>query len=278
MGNEKNKSPQYYAYADFEFTCSKKIKEFQDKAHINEIISFGIVITENYNIVDKFYRTIKPIYNPTLTPFCKELTHLTQKEINESKNFVEVLQEAVQFLKRYNPLQIFVFGSQDKENVKREVYWHRKELSDVANKDGQWLVNRLNNIQYNICNRILGEQMLMSLADCKMLLNIAGEVEHNALHDAIDLSEVDYYSRHRYVSTSIRKEYIEKKKEDMRYKQMRRVKQENFTCATDKDKTMFFLIREVAEYITEKNKKDKAIEELKAKAIVDDLLALIEEK
>lgn len=272
-----SKESNLSVYADFEFTCSDKREELQDEQHMYEILSIGLVIVDGPEEIDSFYRTIKPVYNPELTQFCKGLTHLTQEEIDNSKNLLEVLQEANEFLEKYKPRKINVFGSQDKEYLKRELYWHRKEWGEKDYKEAQRFVSKIANIQYYICTRLLKEEINMSLLDCKELLNISGDVAHHALQDARDLAAVDYYSKRRFIPAAVRRKYIETKRQEMKYRQYRRVKQESFNCNTEEDKTMFFIIKKAADYIRRKNEEEQILDPLKAKAIEDDLLALIQE-
>ena len=278
MENKKEQQDAnlYLVYADFEFTCADRKEDWQDEQHMYEVLSIGLVIVKGQEEIDTFYRTVKPIYNPKLTSFCKELTRLTQEEIAGSKNLLEVLQEANMFLEQYKPRQIYVFGSQDKEYLKRELYWHRKEWGEKNYKEAQRFVSKITNIQYYICTRLLKEEINMSLSDCKELLNISGNVVHHALQDARDLAAVDYYSKRRFIPAAVRQQYIDKKRQEMKYRQYRRVKQEAFVCNTEEDKTMFFIIKKVAAYIEQKNKEDKILDPLKAKAIEDDLLALVQ--
>lgn len=75
-----------YIVLDLEATCDD-IVEIQ-----NETIEIGAVkINEKGEIVDSFERFIKPLLNPILSEFCKNLTHITQKDIDEAESFPIVL-------------------------------------------------------------------------------------------------------------------------------------------------------------------------------------------
>ena len=69
---------------DLECTCWKE----KDKPH--EIIEIGAVCDGPYKNV-KFYQEfqifVKPILNPVLSPFCTELTHINQADIDKAVNF-----------------------------------------------------------------------------------------------------------------------------------------------------------------------------------------------
>ena len=276
----KNKSTELenFAYVDFEFTCSNKMKEFQDRKHINEIMSVGIGISQKGKLIDTFYETVKPIYNPKLTSFCKELTRLTQEEIDKSRGVVEVLCDAFDFVEKYKVNSLIVFGNQDRENLKREIYWHKKEVDKEVLKKLNKFASKIQNKQSQICQRILKETIIISLNDCKQLLNIPGEIQHNALSDAIDLSKVDYQSLHKTISEKSRREYLEKRKEEIRYKQLRRVKDESIICKTNEDKEIREEIKNVVNYLKEKNSEGDIMEPIKMNAIIDDLLFLVREE
>ncbi len=62
---------------DFEATCQEGDKKFKQ-----EIIEFPIVLVdlEKKQINDKFFHYyIKPVENPKLTDFCKDLTKIKQE-------------------------------------------------------------------------------------------------------------------------------------------------------------------------------------------------------
>lgn len=54
-----------------------------------EIIEIGAVLVERdqLQIIDEFQTFIKPTKNPILTDFCKELTSITQKDIDSAPIF-----------------------------------------------------------------------------------------------------------------------------------------------------------------------------------------------
>ena len=55
-----------------------------------EIIEIGAVMVENrsFEITDEFQTFIKPERTPKLTPFCTELTSISQSEVDAAPNFV----------------------------------------------------------------------------------------------------------------------------------------------------------------------------------------------
>lgn len=77
-----------YIILDLEASCWKK----KEKGQINEIIEIGaIAINEEGEKLGEFAEFIKPKVHPILSDFCKELTSITQAEIDSAKNFPEVI-------------------------------------------------------------------------------------------------------------------------------------------------------------------------------------------
>jgi len=86
------KSP-YRLIVDIRTTCPKEGAIPKEK---REIIEIGAVIFKvgSLEIVDEFNRFIRPLHNPTLTTtFCKEITTITQEDIDSAMGFKEVLED-----------------------------------------------------------------------------------------------------------------------------------------------------------------------------------------
>lgn len=262
-----NKALQYdyYAFVDFEFTCSDKIKEFQNKNHIGEVLSIGLVIcNKDGEIVDKFYETIRPKYNYKLTPFCKELTKLTQKEIDNSRNLPNVLSSAMKLISKYDIKFVYSFGTSDYLQTKRDV---ENYTGHALYKRSLKFVNMIRNCQKTTVNRLIEQMTEISLNDCKALLNIEGEVEHNALSDAIDLSAIYFKSIFNPPSAKKIAKYKEKREIVYKYKQFRNFKNNKLSITNEQQE----LLKNACEVITNNAKE---IDDIKIKAIVDDILTL----
>jgi inhibitor of KinA sporulation pathway (predicted exonuclease) len=92
----------YICALDFEATCEKEIL-----INNQEIIEFPSILykvknlnKENteYEIIGEFREFIKPIFNPILTDFCKELTAITQQQVDEGLDFNTVLNMHIEWL------------------------------------------------------------------------------------------------------------------------------------------------------------------------------------
>jgi inhibitor of KinA sporulation pathway (predicted exonuclease) len=77
---------------DIEATCWN---DYKHKRFNQEIIEIGAVILEEINgefiQTGHFDEIVKPIIHPKLSAFCKKLTPITQKEIDESNFFPQVI-------------------------------------------------------------------------------------------------------------------------------------------------------------------------------------------
>ena len=83
---------QYLLVIDLEATCSKS-KEITRREM--EIIEIGAVMVEakSLEIVSEFQTFIKPVKNSLLTDFCKELTSITQKQVDDAPKYAEAIEK-----------------------------------------------------------------------------------------------------------------------------------------------------------------------------------------
>ena len=83
-----------YIIFDLEATC------WPEKGkHISEIIEIGALkISDKQIIVSEFNCFIKPINHPILSEFCKNLTSITQAEIDKSELFPSVIEKFRQWI------------------------------------------------------------------------------------------------------------------------------------------------------------------------------------
>ncbi|XP_064119929.1 ERI1 exoribonuclease 3-like isoform X2 [Macrobrachium nipponense] len=88
MGQRKPQSYDYFIVLDFEATCQKNIQLVPQ-----EIIEFPAlkVNSTTYEVETKFHQFVKPVVHPQLTDFCKELTTITQAEVDNASEFSKVM-------------------------------------------------------------------------------------------------------------------------------------------------------------------------------------------
>ncbi len=79
-----------YIIYDLEATCW----ENTPPGFVQETIEIGAFRVNHFGEVrGKFNRFIRPVVHPTLSPFCRNLTSITQHDVNRAGNFPEVIQE-----------------------------------------------------------------------------------------------------------------------------------------------------------------------------------------
>jgi len=79
---------QFFIVIDFEATCEEK----NPPDYPHEIIEFPAVLvsTEKQEIVDYFHSFVRPVINPTLSQFCRDLTGVEQKVVDDADPFPQV--------------------------------------------------------------------------------------------------------------------------------------------------------------------------------------------
>lgn len=86
---------KYLLILDFEATCDSATDptDLSWDGHYQEIIEFPVALIEiqNARCLDEFHEYVRPKYQPKLTPFCTELTGITQEMVDRGKPIQEVL-------------------------------------------------------------------------------------------------------------------------------------------------------------------------------------------
>jgi inhibitor of KinA sporulation pathway (predicted exonuclease) len=84
---------------DFESTCDdqKTIKP-------QEIIEFPSVVLdlESLQLTAEFEAFVRPVHHPELTPFCRELTAITQSEVARAEPFAAVFQKHQEWMRQHD--------------------------------------------------------------------------------------------------------------------------------------------------------------------------------
>lgn len=255
---------EYNAFVDFEFTCTTKLKEFEYKNIQSEVLSIGICITNGQGlVVDTFYETVNPKYNKKLSKYCIELTHLTQEEIDKSDTLPNVLSRAIEFIKKYKIKTLNAYGTSDFLQTKTDI----KRYSEAPNfQDMRKFVNKIKNIQPEVSFNLINTSLEISLEHCKILCGISGEVAHNALSDAIDLSKVLFASFYNPPSSKKTKNFIKLREQRQQYHQFRKIKNINYSLSKEEmDKVL-----DVCNILEQKN----ISQEVRVDSLIDDLLFL----
>lgn len=103
---------------DLEATCSEQ------RDIVNEIIEIGAVKIENGKITSIFDSFVKPVINPILTDFCKDLTSIKQENVDSANEFPKVLREFRNWIGTNNFI-LMSWGFYDKKQFIKDCnYWH----------------------------------------------------------------------------------------------------------------------------------------------------------
>lgn len=112
-----------YCFGDFEFTCGRK-RDHETR----ELLSAGLVFYDaNFNELHRYYKTAKPVAVKKLTKFCKELTGLTQEEINASEDSSIIYTDMLELFAKYQIDTIYTMGNCDAPDLRKDAEVHRRE-------------------------------------------------------------------------------------------------------------------------------------------------------
>merc|ERR1712059_1445 len=81
---------KYFLVLDFEANCARSPERLDPQ----EIIEFPCLLVDsgNFRQLDLFHEYVRPVGVPSLTPFCTELTGITQDMVSDCPTFPEVLE------------------------------------------------------------------------------------------------------------------------------------------------------------------------------------------
>lgn len=119
------KTPTHYLVIDFEATCSKDNAEFPRSEM--EIIEFGAVLCEaqGLSIVGEFQSFVRPVRRPVLTEFCRQLTGITQAEVNGAPPFPRVIAALKEKFPPSESVRFCSWGDYDKNQLRQDCTFHR---------------------------------------------------------------------------------------------------------------------------------------------------------
>ena len=120
MENNRN---FYFIIVDLEATCSN---DGTIPSHEMEIIEIGAVMLNRatWAIDSEYQQFVRPVKHPQLTPFCTELTSITQQDIEAAPKFTEVISHFKEWI--YScPSHVFCsWGNYDKKQFIQDCEFH----------------------------------------------------------------------------------------------------------------------------------------------------------
>jgi inhibitor of KinA sporulation pathway (predicted exonuclease) len=180
-----------YIIIDFEATCV----EPKDINFQNEIIEFAAIkCDENFNVISECTTFVRPVLNPILTDYCKELTTIKQSDVDAAEGFTEVLAGFVLWLNQTAAAKFFCsWGKYDKKqllsdcklhNVRfpfNEVHYNLKQISTMkAIKDFKMpaIVKGMSSVADFLKIKRTGT-LHRGIDDCKNILQIIKRLKIN---------------------------------------------------------------------------------------------------
>ena len=182
-----------YGLLDIELTCDglQQGDKFIDDGRMDkfdrEIILLGFIsVDEKYKIKTKYSSYVKPIVNPILTDYCKNLTGITQKNVNHGKKCDEAFKEILEIVRKHRIKYIFTFGNLDKQFLYSAARMNRKADEEYEN------IYRISSKIVDVRPAILAGMGIKSFKRSPGLVKIGEQLgintrgeHHNALNDAM---------------------------------------------------------------------------------------------
>ena len=164
---------------DLEATCSKN-RDIE-----NEIIEIGAVKIENGKVISQFDRFVKPIINPILTDFCKELTTIKQQDIDLAEEFPKVLKDFLNWIGTEDFI-LMSWGFYDKNQFIHDCRLHDLDIS--------WIKEH-KNIKLEFADKMHCRPCGMDRALSLLHLDLLG-THHRGIDDAHNISKI-YLEMHK---------------------------------------------------------------------------------
>ena len=169
----------YFIIYDLEATCwqGKPANKTQ------EIIEVGAIKMDRFGeITDEFSRFVRPVLNPVLSAYCKELTSIDQIAINRADKFDQVIEDFQDWIEIFDEEYLLCsWGRFDKPLLKQDCELHQIETD--------WLDPHINvKRQYQEMKRLRKPRGLMNAIEAEGF-EFTG-MHHRALSDAQNLGKI----------------------------------------------------------------------------------------
>lgn len=185
---------KYFCVLDFEANCQE-----DGKPNINEIIEFPCILyklTDENKLIElgKFESFVKPTFYPILTPFCTNLTTITQQDVDNADIFPNVFNNVKRWLHEMSEMENVFF------NINNFIIvtcgnWDimtmlPKDLEKWGLRNEKKIWKRWFNIKYGY-DAVYNVKKRMSMPD--MLNNINLELigtHHRGIDDCINIGNI----------------------------------------------------------------------------------------
>lgn len=186
-----------FGILDLEMTCDgrQEGKKFIDDGRMRhaqrEIISVGFIVADkNFSVKENFQSFVKPARNPILTEYCKNLTGITQAEVDGGKICNEVFGDIAKICRKFSVEIILTFDTFDKAGVINSAQFCKK--ADEPYKNMYVISQKILDVKPIILSAVNNDnKKRLSLSKISQMLQIENDAaKHNALNDALLLSKI----------------------------------------------------------------------------------------
>jgi 3'-5' exoribonuclease 1 len=115
-----------YIILDLEATCwNPESVQYQQ-----EIIEIGACKINSYLEIEKsFSRIVKPVFQPSLSLYCKQLTGITQEDVNKAKKFDIVFEQFLDWCDDAdNGITLYTWGNKDYQFLVADCTAHKIDM------------------------------------------------------------------------------------------------------------------------------------------------------
>lgn len=115
-----------YIILDLEATCWNP----ESVQYPQEIIEIGACWINSFLEIKKsFTRIVRPVFQPNLSLYCKQLTGITQEEVDKSKSFDIVIEQFLDWCDNPdNRIVIYTWGAKDYQFIATDCKAHKIEM------------------------------------------------------------------------------------------------------------------------------------------------------
>lgn len=114
----------YHLILDLEATCCNDHSFPKDEKEIIEIGAV-MVLGKTLEIISEFQTFIRPVRHPQLTDFCKELTSISQADVDAAPGFKEAMQKFQEWTKAFNSFDFCSWGNYDRNQLEQDCQFHQ---------------------------------------------------------------------------------------------------------------------------------------------------------
>jgi 3'-5' exoribonuclease 1 len=115
--------PDYAVVVDLEATCCDRKTIPSSK---REIIEIGAVMVDrDLQPISEFQTFVRPVRFPVLTPFCTELTTITQAQVDVAPSYGNAIASFQTWMQDYHGVVFCAWGDFDRRQIRQDCKFHQ---------------------------------------------------------------------------------------------------------------------------------------------------------